>query len=111
MPPNPIRKPTGYTAHIDLTGGISFRNPQTGSWTSQGTPDIVKPDAWYTLEVVAEGNHLVTKVNGVTAVDFVEPLDAYKKGHIALQLRVPDSVVRFRRIEIKELPAAESDRP
>jgi serine/threonine protein kinase/formylglycine-generating enzyme required for sulfatase activity len=103
-PPSPIRKPTGYTAHIDLTGDVSFRNPQTGSWTTQGTPDIVKPEEWYTLEVVAAGNHLVTKVNGVKVVDFVEPLDAYKKGHIALQLRAPDSVVRFRKIEIKELP-------
>jgi hypothetical protein len=64
----------------------------------------VKPDEWYSLEVVAAGNHLVTKVNRVTAVDFVEPLNAYKKGHISLQLRVPDSVVRFRKIEIKELP-------
>ena len=103
-PPNFNRKEIGYTAQIDLTGDISFWNPQTNSWTTHGTPDIVKPDEWYTLEVIAAGNHLGAKVNGVTAVDFVEPLNAYQKGHIALQVRKPDTVVKFRKIEIKELP-------
>jgi eukaryotic-like serine/threonine-protein kinase len=80
-PPGKGRAPSGYVADIAegqdaYTGPISFRNPQNDSWTTFGANSIVKPGEWFTLDLIADGNHLVTKVNGVTAVDTVEALDA-----------------------------------
>jgi uncharacterized protein (TIGR03067 family) len=108
-PPGAHRHPSGYAVDINegrdaYTGPISFLNPETKSWTTYGCTSVVKPDEWFTLEIFVEGNHLVTKVNGVTAVDFREPLDAFKKGHLALKIWHADTVVKLRKIEIKEMP-------
>ena len=47
-------------------------------------------------------------VNGNTVADYTDPNHAYRKGHIALQANSwedgDSTVVRFRKIEIKELP-------
>jgi Domain of Unknown Function (DUF1080) len=37
----------------------------------------VPPDTWFTQEVLADGNHLVIKVNGTTTVDYRDPNDTY----------------------------------
>jgi hypothetical protein len=47
-------------------------------------------------------------VNGKTTVDFVDKGNAFKKGHIALQMHdatdgIPTTVY-FRKVEVKELP-------
>ncbi|HEV3142460.1 MAG TPA: protein kinase [Gemmataceae bacterium] len=110
--PGKGRNPVGYVVDIaegkdSYTGPISFRNPQNDSWTTRGANSIVKPGEWFTLELIADGNHLVSKVNGVTAVDFVDETNAFQKGHIALQVWKRQNV-NFRKIEIKELPAARS---
>ena len=53
--------------------------------------------------MTAEGNHIVIKVNGKTTVDFVDAKNTYTKGHFALQQHDPGTVVKFRKIEVKEL--------
>ncbi|HLW66736.1 MAG TPA: family 16 glycoside hydrolase, partial [Gemmataceae bacterium] len=108
-PKDSPRHPSGYVLDLNegkdtYTGPISYLNPQNNSWTTQGAYSIVKPDEWFTLDLIADGNHLVSRVNGIHAVDFIEPLDAFPKGHIALETWKPDTVVKFRKIEIKELP-------
>jgi hypothetical protein len=59
------------------------------------------PDEWFTLEVIAQGDHQVTRVNGKTAVDVRD--GRFQKGRLALVGSQPGTVVRFRRIEVKEL--------
>lgn len=112
--PNAARSPSGYV--VDLregdnvsTGPISFLNPQNGVWTTQGALSFVKPDEWFKFEISAIGNHLVSKINGVTVVEFDDATDAFQKGHIALQVWKPDTVVNFRKIEIRELPSNDVD--
>jgi uncharacterized protein (TIGR03067 family) len=102
------RDPAGYVVDINegrnlYTGPVSFLDPLSNRWTTYGANSVVKPGEWFALEVLASDNHLSTKVNGVTAVDFRGPVDAYQKGHIALRVWKPDTVVKFRKIEIKEL--------
>jgi hypothetical protein len=105
--------PRGYEAQIDAT----HRDPvRTGSLypagdLSQFRDQITvlndaphKPDEWFTLEVIAVGDHLVIKVNGKTTVDWSDPGRLYTRGHFALQGHDPGTVVKFRKIEIKELP-------
>ena len=56
---------------------------------------------WFTFEVIAEGNRLVTKVNGKISTD-ARDATTLEAGHVALG-RTRLSLLEFRRIEIKEL--------
>ena len=68
------------------------------------TEQLHKPGEWFTLEVIAAGDHIIIKVNSKTVVDTHDK--KYTKGYIALQQHDPGTVVKFRKIEIKELKAA-----
>jgi len=65
---------------------------------------LVKPDEWFTQEVIAVGNHIVIKLNGKTTVDFLDERKRYAKGHFAIQQHNEGSVVWIRKAEVKELP-------
>ena len=57
----------------------------------------------------SEGNHIIVKVNGKTTADYTDEKRRFTSGHIALQQHDPETVVEFRKIEIKELPPAKSE--
>ena len=65
---------------------------------------LVKPDEWFTQEVIAVGNHIVIKLNGKTTVDFLDERQRYAKGHFAIQQHNDGSIVLIRKAEVKELP-------
>jgi hypothetical protein len=105
--------PRGYEAQINSTG----RDPiKTGSLypgfdrslSAEARKKLIindklhKPNEWFTQEVIAKGNHIIIKVNGKVTVDFVDEKNTFKKGHFALQQHDPGSVVKFRKIEVKE---------
>jgi hypothetical protein len=106
--------PQGYEAQINATHGDPVR---TGSLYPAGTLAKFRkeitvmnkaphpPNEWFTQEVLAEGNHIVIKVNGQTTVDWHDPNNTFTKGHFALQGHDPGTVVKFRKIEVKELKA------
>src|SRR5262249_35681374 len=73
---------------------------------------LVKPDEWFTLEVIARGDRFHVKVNGKTTLDFTDakkalfhgdPKKAVNKGYIALSIYGAPGETRFRKIEIAEL--------
>ncbi len=68
-----------------------------------------KPDEWFTQEVIADGPHYIIKVNGKTTVDIVDPHPVRTTGHFALQQHDPGTVVQFRKIEYKPLPATKPE--
>jgi uncharacterized protein (TIGR03067 family) len=68
----------------------------------------IPTDTWFTEEIIAEGDRIILKVNGVTTTDFRDPERKFTKGHIALQAIKDAGTVHFRKIEIRELPALES---
>jgi hypothetical protein len=107
--------PKGYEAQVNAT----HRDPiKTGSLYPAFNPKLSpderkkllvaeaahKPDEWFTQEVIADGNHIIIKVNGKTTVDFVDENNTYTKGHFAIQQHDPGSTVQVRKIEVKELP-------
>jgi len=107
------RYPAGYEAQIfagDATPLVkgTERN-RTGSLYGLKTYERIAPGAdageWFTLEVIARGPRITIKVNGVTTVDEFEDT-SFRRGHFALQQAGPETVVQFRKIEIKELRAA-----
>jgi uncharacterized protein (TIGR03067 family) len=106
------KNPSGYVMDLAegqdaYAGPISFRNPQSGVWTTFGANFKVKPDEWFKLEIIADGDHLTTRINGERIVDIIEAFNPYPKGHIALQLWKTDTFIKFRKIEIGELPPNE----
>jgi len=107
--------PPGYEAQINSTHGDPIRS---GSLYPDGRDrysdeekkmmivrdQLVKPDEWLTQEVIADGNHIVIKLNGKTTVDFVDKRNRHTKGHFAFQQHNDGSVVTIRKAEVKELP-------
>ncbi len=70
------------------------------------TEPLVRPDTWFTLEAIATGARLSVRVDGRTTANIVDNNKTFTGGHFALQHSGPETVVQFRKIEIKELPAA-----
>jgi hypothetical protein len=51
-----------------------------------------------------EGNHIVTYVNGVLAVDYTDPKPKYTDGIVALQLHAGgEGKMRFKDLAIREI--------
>jgi hypothetical protein len=100
--------PAGYEAQINATHGDKIR---TGSLYMPQVKEVLvleaphKPDEWFTQHVIANGNHIQIFVNGKKTVDYKDPKNTYTKGHFALQGHDPGTVVKFKKIEYKELPA------
>ena len=67
---------------------------------------LVKPDTFFTQEVLADGDHVVIKVNGKITVDTKLTGDNAKliEGHFAIQQHDPGSTVKIKKIEVIELP-------
>jgi WD40 repeat protein len=101
----------GYEAQINSTGRDSNR---TGSLYKAGgavytvASSPVRSNEWFTLELIANDNHIVVKVNGQTTADYSDPDRRFTMGHLALQQHDPQTVVEFRKIEIRE-PDAQAD--
>jgi hypothetical protein len=102
--------PKGYEAQINSTHSDPIRTGSLYGFKEATVKEmLVKPDKWFTQEVIADGNHIIIKVNGKTTVDFIDKKNTYKKGHFALQQHDPGTVVQFRKIEVKELPASKKE--
>ena len=115
LPVEPVgtRVPVGYEVEFASASNISAQRtgsvfrcaPPLGMTKSVAEP--IADDTWTVLDIIVRGNHIVTRVNGQPATDFVDTAAPIPRGHIALQVHGPETVVRFRKIEIKELPPAD----
>jgi hypothetical protein len=96
--------PEGYEAQVNNTSPDWRR---TGSlYRLQDVKEqLVKDDTWWTQHVIADGNHIIVKVNDKTVVDYVDPKNTFTKGYIALQQHNVGSVVQYRNIMMRKLPA------
>jgi hypothetical protein len=108
--------PPGYEAQINSTHTDKVRTgslyaDSRGKFSEEEKKKmlvferLVEPDTWFTQEVIADGNHIIIKVNGKTTVDFVDEKSRHTKGHFAIQQHDPGSTVSVRRIDVIELPA------
>ncbi|HET6881219.1 MAG TPA: family 16 glycoside hydrolase, partial [Pirellulales bacterium] len=106
--------PDGYEAQIASTGE---GKKKTGSlWAPDGAlvpmaGSLVKPNEWFTLELIANDNHLLVKVNNQTTADYVDTRRRFAMGHIALEKFTRGKAVEFRKVEIKELQGASEKKP
>ena len=104
---------------VDIAGVQAEVDPRPGMHTgglyeSAGREWLVKPEpaaenalrvgGWNDMRVLVEGPHVRTWVNGVAAVDYVDPAPKYTDGVIALQLHAGgEGRMRFKDIRIREI--------
>jgi predicted Ser/Thr protein kinase len=103
--------PLGYMANINSTSNDSHRTGSLyqygpgSSWSVERLSDtLIKPDVWFTQEVIAKGHQLIVKINGQETVNAIDQKNMFTRGHLALERFDKNTVVMFRTIEIKELP-------
>ena len=91
--------PTRHTGGLYESGGRG--------WVALPTPEgerAIKPRDWNDLEILAQGNHFTTRLNGVQIVDFTDPAPKFTEGVIGLQLHTGGGVkIRFKDIYIQEI--------
>lgn len=75
------------------TGGL-YESGGRG-WVMQPTEEgekALKPGEWNDLEISAQGNHIVTRLNGVQVVDYTDPAPKFTEGVIGLQIHTGGGV-------------------
>jgi hypothetical protein len=96
--------PKGYEAQVENTSP----DPQkTGSLYnfSKVTEQLIQDDTWWTQHIIADGNHIIIKINGKVVTDYVDEKNTYTKGYLALQQHNPGSVVQYRKLMMRPLPS------
>src|SRR5262249_3218722 len=68
---------------------------------------LIRPDEWASIDVIAEGRRIRVLVNGKMTADYTDNDNAQMRGSIALQQFTPETVVHFRKIEIKGLNSSD----
>lgn len=73
--------------------------------TSAQLQEAIRNEDWNQYTIIADGNHLIHKINGNTTAECIDQSDkALKSGVLALQLHAgPPMTVQFRNIRIKKL--------
>jgi serine/threonine protein kinase len=88
------------------TGSLS-RDVHTGSRTilQSAGAELVRPQQWFTLEVIAVGSHFIVKIDGKQVAEGDDLENTYDRGYIALQRDMSShgGELSCRKIEIKEL--------
>src|SRR5262249_49021020 len=97
--------PRGYEAQVNSTHRDPVKTGSLYGFPGATVKDVlVKPDTWFTYEVIARGNHITIKVNGKPTVnDFVDAKNTFTRGRFAFQQHHVGSVVKVRKVEVKEL--------
>jgi hypothetical protein len=73
-------------------------------WPSPENETVVRADDWNEYLLKVEGNHFVSRLNGIVMVDFTDPRPKSFDGAIALQLHSGGSGnMRFKNIMIRDL--------
>ncbi|HZZ78224.1 MAG TPA: family 16 glycoside hydrolase [Gemmataceae bacterium] len=101
-------EPKGYEAGINhghfafATGTLFGPDPKKVDLQS-AKADRIKPDQWFTMEIIARGNHIQVRVADQTVTDYVDAARFYSSGHIALQVGPDKPTVHFKSIEVRRL--------
>ena len=89
---------------VDVSQGVQFEiDPEVGrhtggiygedgrAWIAWPAPEneaVIRPHEWNDYFLMVRGNHYVSRLNGVTLVDFTDPHGKMEDGNIALQMHM-----------------------
>jgi hypothetical protein len=95
--------PKGYEAQVNSSHTDPVR---TGSLYNfvKILETLVPEETWGNQHIIAQGNHIIIKVNDKVTVDTIESSNRYTKGYLALQQHNKGSVVQYRNLMFKPLP-------
>ena len=96
--------PKGYEAQVENTSPDPQRTGSLYSFHKIGE-QLVQDDTWWTQHIVAISNHIIILVNGKVVTDVIEDKNTYTAGYLALQQHNQGSVVEYRNLQVKPLPA------
>lgn len=99
--------PAGYEAQVENTSPDPQRTGSLYNFHKVGE-QLVNDDTWWTQHVIAIGNHIIIKVNDKIVTDFIDTKNTYMSGHLAFQQHNAGSVVQYKNVQVKRLPADES---
>ena len=86
------------------TGGVYDVGRGWIVWPSPQNETVVRQDEWNEYLLMVEGNHYVSRLNGVTMVDYTDPKPKGTDGGIALQLHSGGhGNMRFKDLMIRDL--------
>ncbi len=112
LPVDKPRYPDGFEVQINVaknkgtqTGGL-YANAKL---VADNPVNPIRPLEWFEMDVIADGNRIVVKVNQSITAEFIDQKPS--SGHIALQQLDTQTVVEFRKIEIRELHARSAPAP
>ena len=95
--------PAGYEAQVN-NSHTDWRRTGSLYKLADIKEQLVPDDTWWTQHIIANGNHIIIKVNDKVVVDYVDERNTYQKGYLALQQHDPGSVVQYRNLMMKRLP-------
>ncbi len=99
--------PDGYEAQVNSTHGDPVKSGSLYNLAPLKT-QFIAPDAWFTQHITcrdeADGVHITVRINDVVVNDFVDRERKHARGHFAFQQHNDGSVVRFKDVEVRELP-------
>ena len=91
--------PNMHTGGLYETGGRQWI-----VWPNPEGEQAMKVGDWNDVQFSVNGNHIVTFVNGVKALDYTDPSPKFSDGIIALQLHAGgEGKMRFKDLSIREL--------
>jgi hypothetical protein len=102
--------PRGYEAQVNNTSSDPKRTGSLYNFVNvarQWVPD----NTWCNQHIIARGNHIVIQINGKTVVDTIESKNTYTKGYVALQQHNKGSVVEYKNLLVRPLPASDEKPP
>ena len=92
-------RPNMHTGGLYETGGRQWI-----VWPNSAAEQAMKVGDWNEVRFSVRGNHIMTWVNGVLALDYTDPAPKFKDGIIALQLHSGgEGRMRFKDLYIREL--------
>ena len=108
--------PNNAMVYGEKAGGILVQNGQTmvidpdGKQWLVSSSDPVKVDVaeWHEYTIIAQGNHIIHKIDGKTTIDLrdFDEKTRVQKGLLAFQIhRGPAMSVQIKDVKLKELPA------
>lgn len=86
------------------TGGVYEQTRKWIAWPSPENESVVRRGDWNDYLIKVEGNHYISRLNGVLMIDYTDPQPESEDGPLALQLHSGgQGNMRFRDIILRDL--------
>ena len=101
----------GYECQVNLTGSDAKKSGSLYD-AFDVAEKYAEVDQWYTQEIIVVGKHVITKINGKVAADYIEAEDVnfdgwpgrrLSSGTFAIQGHDPKSIVYYKDIKVRVL--------